>query len=105
MSGQRDYPFPASPRQAQQYVGQRLFVECCQTFLPAIELHQDFAVDLDTGCLRRPGPSFIAGLIGLSLLYGGSDIAYTKPKNTILFLLAMTVICSASASPPRELVN
>jgi energy-coupling factor transporter ATP-binding protein EcfA2 len=42
----------------------------------------------------------IAGLIGLSLLYGGSDIAYTKPKNTILFLLAMTAVwfgCSNAA--------
>ena len=47
----------------------------------------------------------IAGLIGLSLLYGGSDIAYTKPKNTILFLLAMTAVWFGCSNAARELVK
>jgi ABC-type multidrug transport system ATPase subunit len=47
----------------------------------------------------------IAGLIGLSLLYGASDIAYTKPKNTILFLLAMTAVWFGCSNAARELVK
>jgi ABC-type multidrug transport system ATPase subunit/pSer/pThr/pTyr-binding forkhead associated (FHA) protein len=47
----------------------------------------------------------IAGLIGLSLLYGRSDIAYTKPKNTILFLLAMTAVWFGCSNAARELVK
>ena len=47
----------------------------------------------------------IAYLIGLSLLYGGSDIAYTKPKNTILFLLAMTAVWFGCSNAARELVK
>jgi len=47
----------------------------------------------------------IAGLIGLSLLYGGSDVAYTKPKNTILFLLAMTAVWFGCSNAARELVK
>jgi ABC-type multidrug transport system ATPase subunit/pSer/pThr/pTyr-binding forkhead associated (FHA) protein len=47
----------------------------------------------------------IAGLIGLSLLYGQSDIAYTKPKNTILFLLALTAVWFGCSNAARELVK
>ena len=47
----------------------------------------------------------IAGLIGLSLLYGQSDVAYTKPKNTILFLLALTSVWFGCSNAARELVK
>jgi ABC transport system ATP-binding/permease protein len=47
----------------------------------------------------------IAGLIGLSLLYGASDVAYTKPKNTILFLLALTAVWFGCSNAARELVK
>jgi ABC-type multidrug transport system ATPase subunit/predicted component of type VI protein secretion system len=47
----------------------------------------------------------IAGLIGLSLLYGQSDVAYTKPKNTILFLLALTAVWFGCSNAIRELVK
>jgi ABC-type multidrug transport system ATPase subunit/predicted component of type VI protein secretion system len=47
----------------------------------------------------------IAGLIGLSLLYGPSDVAYTKPKNTILFLLALTAVWFGCSNAARELVK
>jgi ABC-type multidrug transport system ATPase subunit len=47
----------------------------------------------------------IAGLIGLSLLYGASDIAYTKPKNTILFLLALTAVWFGCSNAAREIVK
>jgi ABC-type multidrug transport system ATPase subunit/pSer/pThr/pTyr-binding forkhead associated (FHA) protein len=47
----------------------------------------------------------IAGLIGLSLLYGQSDIAYTKPKNTILFLLALTAVWFGCSNAVREIVK
>jgi ABC-type multidrug transport system ATPase subunit/predicted component of type VI protein secretion system len=47
----------------------------------------------------------IAALIGLSLLYGPSDVAYTKPKNTILFLLALTAVWFGCSNAARELVK
>jgi hypothetical protein len=47
----------------------------------------------------------IAGLIGLSLLYGPSDVAYTKPKNTILFLLALVAVWFGCSNAVRELVK
>ncbi len=47
----------------------------------------------------------VAGLIGLSLLYGVSDVAYTKPKNTILFLLALTAVWFGCSNAVRELVK
>ncbi len=47
----------------------------------------------------------IAALIGLSLLYGASDVAYTKPKNTILFLLALTSVWFGCSNAARELVK
>jgi len=47
----------------------------------------------------------VAGLIGLSLLYGQSDIAYTKPKNTILFLLALVAVWFGCSNAGRELVK
>src|SRR5262249_14332607 len=47
----------------------------------------------------------IAGLIGLSLLYGQSDIVYTKPKNTILFLLALTAVWFGCSNAAREIVK
>jgi ABC-type multidrug transport system ATPase subunit/pSer/pThr/pTyr-binding forkhead associated (FHA) protein len=47
----------------------------------------------------------IAALIGLSLLYGHSDIAFTKPKNTILFLLALTAVWFGCSNAARELVK
>jgi ABC-type multidrug transport system ATPase subunit len=47
----------------------------------------------------------IAGLIGLSLLYGQSDIAFTKPKNTILFLLALTSVWFGCSNAAREIVK
>ena len=47
----------------------------------------------------------IAGLIGLSLLYGPSDVAYTKPKNTLLFLLALTAVWFGCSNAARELVK
>ena len=47
----------------------------------------------------------VAALIGLSLLYGASDIAYTKPKNTILFLLALTAVWFGCSNAVRELVK
>ena len=47
----------------------------------------------------------IAGLIGLSLLYGPGDVAYTKPKNTILFLLALTAVWFGCSNAVRELVK
>jgi len=58
----------------------------------------------NAGLLIAQAP-LIAGLIGLSLLYGGSDIAYTKPKNTILFLLAMTAVWFGCSNAARELVK
>ncbi|HEY8148801.1 MAG TPA: FHA domain-containing protein [Vicinamibacteria bacterium] len=47
----------------------------------------------------------IAGLIGLSLLYGPGDVAYTKPKNTILLLLALTAVWFGCSNAVRELVK
>lgn len=47
----------------------------------------------------------IAGLIGLSMLYGSSEIAYTKPKNTLLFLLALTAVWFGCSNAARELVK
>jgi ABC-type multidrug transport system ATPase subunit/pSer/pThr/pTyr-binding forkhead associated (FHA) protein len=47
----------------------------------------------------------IAVLIGVSLLYGASDIAYTKPKNTILFLLALTSVWFGCSNAAREVVK
>lgn len=47
----------------------------------------------------------IAGLIGLSLLYGQSDIAFTKPKNTILFLLALVSVWFGCSNAAREIVK
>jgi hypothetical protein len=47
----------------------------------------------------------IAGLIGLSLLYGPTDVAFTKPKNTILFLLALTAVWFGCSNAVRELVK
>jgi ABC-type multidrug transport system ATPase subunit/pSer/pThr/pTyr-binding forkhead associated (FHA) protein len=47
----------------------------------------------------------IAGLIGLSLLYGVSDVAYSKPKNTLLFLLALTSVWFGCSNAARELVK
>jgi ABC-type multidrug transport system ATPase subunit/pSer/pThr/pTyr-binding forkhead associated (FHA) protein len=47
----------------------------------------------------------IAGLIGLSLLYGPGDVAFTKPKNTILFLLALTAVWFGCSNAVRELVK
>jgi ABC-type multidrug transport system ATPase subunit len=47
----------------------------------------------------------VAGLIGLSLLYGQSDVAYTKPKNTLLFLLALTAVWFGCSNAARELVK
>ncbi|MCM2256969.1 MAG: FHA domain-containing protein [Vicinamibacteria bacterium] len=47
----------------------------------------------------------IAVLIGISLLYGDSDFAYTKPKNTILFLLALTSVWFGCSNAAREVVK
>jgi ABC-type multidrug transport system ATPase subunit/pSer/pThr/pTyr-binding forkhead associated (FHA) protein len=47
----------------------------------------------------------IAALIGLSLLYGTSDVAFTKPRNTILFLLALTAIWFGCSNAAREIVK
>ncbi len=47
----------------------------------------------------------IAGLIGLSLLYGQSDIAFTKPKNTILFLLSLVAVWFGCSNAAREIVK
>jgi hypothetical protein len=47
----------------------------------------------------------IAALIGLSLLYGPSDVAFTKPKNTILFLLSLTAVWFGCSNAARELVK
>jgi ABC-type multidrug transport system ATPase subunit/pSer/pThr/pTyr-binding forkhead associated (FHA) protein len=47
----------------------------------------------------------IAGLIGLSLLYGPGDVAFTKPKNTILFLLALVAVWFGCSNAVRELVK
>jgi ABC transport system ATP-binding/permease protein len=47
----------------------------------------------------------IAGLIGLSLLYGPTDVAFTKPKNTILFLLALIAVWFGCSNAVRELVK
>lgn len=47
----------------------------------------------------------VATLIGLSLLYGASEVAYTKPKNTILLLLAMSAVWFGCSNAVRELVK
>jgi len=47
----------------------------------------------------------VAGLIGLSMLYGAGDLAYTKPKNTLLFLLALTAVWFGASNAARELVK
>jgi ABC-type multidrug transport system ATPase subunit/pSer/pThr/pTyr-binding forkhead associated (FHA) protein len=47
----------------------------------------------------------VAALIGLSLLYGASDVAYTKPKNTLLFLLSLTAVWFGCSNAARELVK
>ena len=47
----------------------------------------------------------IAALIGLSLLYGPADVAFTKPKNTILFLLALVAVWFGCSNAVRELVK
>jgi ABC-type multidrug transport system ATPase subunit/predicted component of type VI protein secretion system len=47
----------------------------------------------------------IAGLIGLSLLYGAADVAYTKPKNTLLLLLALVAVWFGCSNAVRELVK
>jgi ABC-type multidrug transport system ATPase subunit/pSer/pThr/pTyr-binding forkhead associated (FHA) protein len=47
----------------------------------------------------------IAGLIGLSLQYGAGDLGYTKPKNTLLFLLGLTAVWFGCSNAARELVK
>ena len=47
----------------------------------------------------------VAILIGLSMLYGASDVAATKPKNTLLFLLALTSVWFGCSNAARELVK
>jgi ABC transport system ATP-binding/permease protein len=47
----------------------------------------------------------VAGLIGLSLLYGPSEVGYSKPKNTILFLLALVAVWFGCSNAVRELVK
>lgn len=47
----------------------------------------------------------VAGLIGLSLQYGTSEIAYTKPRNTVLFLAALTAVWFGCSNAARELVK
>jgi ABC-type multidrug transport system ATPase subunit/pSer/pThr/pTyr-binding forkhead associated (FHA) protein len=56
------------------------------------------------GLLLAQAP-LVAGLIGLSLLYGPSDVAYSKPKNTILFLLALVAVWFGCSNAVRELVK
>jgi len=58
----------------------------------------------NAGLLLAQAP-VIATLTGVSLLYGESDIAYTKPKNTILFLLALTSFWFGCSNAVRELVK
>jgi hypothetical protein len=58
----------------------------------------------NAGLLVAQAP-LIAGLIGLSMLYGASDIAYAKPKNTLLFLLALTSVWFGCSNAARELVK
>jgi ABC-type multidrug transport system ATPase subunit len=61
--------------------------------------------DTRNGLLLILQAPIIAGLIGLSLLYGSSEIAYTKPKNTLLFLLALTAVWFGCSNAARELVK
>ncbi len=63
------------------------------------------ARDAKNAALLLAQAPLIAGLIGLSLLYGPSEIAYTKPKNTILFLLALTAVWFGCSNAARELVK
>jgi len=56
------------------------------------------------GLLLAQAP-LVAGLIGLSLLYGASDVAYTKPRNTLLFLLALTAVWFGCSNAVREIVK
>jgi hypothetical protein len=58
----------------------------------------------NAGLLVLQAP-LVATLIGLSLLYGAGDVAYTKPKNTILFLLALTAVWFGCSNAARELVK
>ncbi len=58
----------------------------------------------NAGLLVAQAP-LIAGLIGLSLLYGPGDVAFTKPKNTILLLLALTAVWFGCSNAVRELVK
>lgn len=63
------------------------------------------ARDVRNAALLLGQAPLIAGLIGLSLLYGPSEIAYTKPKNTLLFLLALTAVWFGCSNAARELVK
>jgi ABC-type multidrug transport system ATPase subunit len=56
------------------------------------------------GLLVAQAP-LVAGLIGLSLLYGPADLGYSKPKNTILFLLALVAVWFGCSNAVRELVK
>jgi ABC-type multidrug transport system ATPase subunit/pSer/pThr/pTyr-binding forkhead associated (FHA) protein len=56
------------------------------------------------GLLVAQAP-LVAGLIGLSLLYGPADVSYSKPKNTILFLLALVAVWFGCSNAVRELVK
>lgn len=58
----------------------------------------------NAGLLVAQAP-LIAGLIGLSMLYGSSDVAYAKPKNMLLFLLALTSVWFGCSNAARELVK
>jgi ABC-type multidrug transport system ATPase subunit/pSer/pThr/pTyr-binding forkhead associated (FHA) protein len=58
----------------------------------------------NAGLLVLQAP-LIAGLIGLSMLYGPSDIAFAKPKNTLLFLLALAAVWFGCSNAARELVK
>jgi ABC-type multidrug transport system ATPase subunit/pSer/pThr/pTyr-binding forkhead associated (FHA) protein len=47
----------------------------------------------------------VAGLIGLSLLYGAGDVAYAKPKNTLLLLLSLSAVWFGCSNAAREIVK
>ncbi len=61
--------------------------------------------DLRNAALLMAQAPIIAGLIGLSLLYGSSELAFTKPRNTILFLLALTAVWFGCSNAAREIVK
>jgi len=58
----------------------------------------------NAGLLLAQAP-LVAALIGLSMLYGAGDVAATKPKNTLLFLLALTSVWFGCSNAARELVK